>query len=281
MPTATDDFVLPSQQKNADANFVLPSQQSDDSGFMLPSQADALRQANITGRFSSGTPGQLSDPDNLLAGDGSSGFAPSSATPWQNQSNAKNSKPGDALLAQFSGQDLLPSQQDKLLRAVNDANTPALPVSSTAGQVASAALAPPKTFQDIVDVGRGIQQNNKDTTAAMRAMATKAGLDPDEVAPLPGLVESWLRGGGNAVVDTALGLTSPGMLATGGMASMPSAVQKAASLGFAAQMAAEFRAVHHRHIIVGDDQIRIFVFDHLQAFLAVAGFGDGVEFRQA
>jgi len=159
---------------------------------------------------------------------------------FQRPQSARDSKPSDVALAKLAPLVNTPEQQTQLHRVIDAQNTEPLPVSSTLGQVAEAAFAPPKPFTDLVEVGRGIQQNNRDTTLALRSMAKKAGLEPDSVAKLPAMFQSFIQGGENALVDLGLSLTSPVGVAALGLAALPETAQKAASLGFSAQMLSEF-----------------------------------------
>ena len=174
--------------------------------------------------------------DSADSANDNSGLPQPTPNPWQTAEEARNARPGDSLLAQYGPNIQTPEQAAQLIRAVNDVNTPALPTPGTVGQILYAATTPPKPLGDLLDVWHQIQQNNADTTQAMRDMATRAGLDPDVVAPLPPAWEQLAQGAGNAAVDLGAGFTSPLGLATLGMGALPKAIQRAATIGFSAPM---------------------------------------------
>lgn len=161
----------------------------------------------------------------------------------QNQSfdafAATHPRPSDVTAARLAQNITTPDQQNLLGKFIAANRTPELPVSGPVGQVGDAVLSGIKPLADIIQTGRDIQQNNADTTAAMRATAKKFGLDPDTVAKLPGIPEQIARGAGNAIVDLALSFTSPLGLATLGMGALPETAQKTLSLAFAGQMLAD------------------------------------------
>jgi hypothetical protein len=165
-----------------------------------------------------------------------SGLLQTSPDPWQRTRDARDAQPGDALLARYAPEIQTPLQAAQLVRAMNDVNTPALPTPGTVGQAVYAMTAPPKPLGDLLDVWHQIQQNNADTTQAMRDMAIRAGKDPDAYAPLAPVWERIGQGAGNAAVDFAAGFTSPLGLTTLGMGALPRALQKAAGIGFTAPM---------------------------------------------
>ena len=160
------------------------------------------------------------------------------ASPFQSQAMWKYSKPADVTENRLAPLAQTPEQSQMLSRTVADINTPSLPVKGTAGQVAEAAMSPPKSFTDMVQIGQEIQQNNKDTTAAIRDMAEKAGKDPDKFAKLPSMFEDFMTGFWNASIDTGVSVSSPAALFTFGR--LPAPVQRMAALGFSAQMLSQF-----------------------------------------
>jgi len=173
-------------------------------------------------------------------GSESGGFGEITGNEWQAKQLAKFTKPADAVLAKLAPKVETPEQKGQLEKAVADINASKLETPGTAKQALTAAFSPPKPFTDLVEIGRGIQQDNRDTVLAMRNLAAKHGIDPDKAAKLPSLAEQYMRGGANALLDTALSFTSPGGLVTLGFGSLPKAVQKSASVGFSAQMLSQF-----------------------------------------
>lgn len=212
-PPAPDDV------ESSGSTFVPPAP-TEVAGFVPPSPTEVQAPATFS----------------RAGSDEDGGFG--STNPDQDRMNQKYAKLGDAILAQdapLANSDL---QWQQLMKVVDSKNQAPLPASGTAGQAWDAVWSAPKSLQDIVDLGRGIQENNRATTLAMRALAAKHGINPDTVAKLPPVWEQWLQGAGNEVVDLATGLTSPGNVATLGTAALPKAVQRAAALGFSAQMLA-------------------------------------------
>lgn len=133
-------------------------------------------------------------------------------------------------------------QSQQSSRVIQDLNTPPLPTAGVAGDAWRAINTAPKPLVDIIQVGRDIQQNNRETALAMRDLARKHGLDPDTVAKMPGVAEQVAKGAGNAVVDLASSFVSPLGLATLGLSALPKVAQRAVSLGFSAQMLSQLPA---------------------------------------
>lgn len=149
---------------------------------------------------------------------------------------AQHPRPSDVTAAKLAPTATTPEQQEQLGKFIAAKRAPELPVGSVAGDAWTAAWTPPKPLNDIIQLGRDIQENNAQTTENIRQVAIKHGLDPDKFAPKMGLPEQVLRGTGNAIVDLATTFTSPAGLATLGIGELPAAAQKALSIGFAGQM---------------------------------------------
>src|SRR5579859_1315068 len=115
-----------------------------------------------------------------------------------------NPSPAAQLQSQFRYSEQTPDSDAQLSRAQADLSATPLAAPGTMGQAYTAVMSPPRSFQEMAEVIHGIEQNDEDTTAALRAMAKRHGLDPDSVAKLPPLWEKYLQGAGDVALDTGL-----------------------------------------------------------------------------
>ena len=114
-----------------------------------------------------------------------------------------------------------------------------LPTPGVGGQAWETLWKAPKPMEDIVDVERGSRQQQRESDTKLRAMATKAGLNPDDFAKAPGAAELVLQGSADELVDLSKMALSPGGVLTaelGTATKIPAALKRIVSLAFAAQM---------------------------------------------